>query len=87
MKIIQYNQDGLVVDIINARSDATMDSLALAEGIPPFTPREGYNGVLMYSTSVEGLYWDYVAAPVNEEPTVEEKAAAYDILMGNEVAE
>lgn len=86
MKIIQYNQDGVVVDIINARSDATMDSLALVDGIPPFTPREGYNGVLMYSTSGEGLYWDYVAAP-EPEPTVEEKAAAYDILMGNEVAE
>ena len=86
MKIIQYNTDGVVVDIINARSDATMDSLALVDGIPPFTPREGYNGVLMYSVE-QGLYWDYVAAPVNEEPTVEEKAAAYDILMGNEVAE
>ena len=85
MKIIQYNQDGVVVDILNARSDATMDSLALAESIPPFTPRDGYNGVLMYSAE-QGLYWDYVAAP-EPEPTVEEKAAAYDILMGNEVAE
>lgn len=85
MKIIQYNTDGVVVDILNARSDATMDSLALVDGIPAFTPREGYNGVLMYGG--DGLYWDYVAAPINEEPTVEEKAAAYDILMGNEVAE
>lgn len=86
MKFIQYNSEGKVVDIINARSDATMDSLALVDGIPAFTPRDGYNGVLMYNAE-QGLYWDYVAAPVNEEPTVEEKAAAYDILMGNEVAE
>jgi hypothetical protein len=81
MKIIQYNHEGVVVDILNARSDATMDSLALVDGIPPFTPREGYNGVLMYGTSGESLYWDYVAVP-EPEPTVEEKAAAYDILMG-----
>lgn len=77
MKIIQYNEYGVVVDILNARSDANMNNLALADDLPVFIPKDGYNGVLKYGDN--GLYWDYVEAPVSDEISAEE---ALDIITG-----
>lgn len=65
MKLIQYI-NGVVVDILNVRNDATMENIALVDSIPVFEHKEGYNGVLMYNTE-NGLYWDYIANPVVEE--------------------
>ena len=80
MKLIQHI-NGVVVDILNVRDDTTIETIALADSIPIFVPREGYNGVLKYS-SEKGLYWDYDEVPESDTVTVEEKAAAYDIIMG-----
>lgn len=77
MKIIQYNEDGTVVDILNARSDATAESLALVDGIPVFAPKDGCNGVLKYGDN--GLYWDYEEVPVSDEISA---AEALDIITG-----
>lgn len=59
MKIIQHN-NGVVVDVLNARQDATKDNVAIVDDIPAFEPREGYSGVLMYGEN--GLYWAYEEA-------------------------
>lgn len=69
MKLIQHI-NGVVVDILNVRDDATMETIALVDSIPVFEPREGYNGVLKYGEN--GLYWDYEAVPVNDEIPSEE---------------
>jgi hypothetical protein len=70
MKIIQFI-DGIVVDILNAREDITADTIAIADSIPTFEPREGFNGILKYSNE-NGLYWDYVEIETNNEITDEE---------------
>lgn len=77
MKIIQYDADGVVVSILNARSDATMNNIALADDIPVFAPKDGYNGVLKYGDN--GLYWDYEEVPVSDEISAKE---ALDIITG-----
>lgn len=69
MKFIQYI-NGVVVDILNVRDDATMEGVALVDDIPAFEYREGYNGVLKYNEN--GLYWDYEEVPVNDEISPEE---------------
>ena len=69
MKIIQHT-NGVVVDIINARQDATAANIAVVDSIPAYEPKEGYNGVLKYGNN--GLYWEYVEAPVNDNITDEE---------------
>jgi hypothetical protein len=69
MKLIQHI-NGIVVDILNVRDDATMGTIALVGSIPVFEHREGYNGVLKYGEN--GLYWDYEVVPVNDEIPSEE---------------
>lgn len=64
MKLIQH-VNGVVVDIRNAREDATISNIALVDNIPAFEPKDGYNGVLKYGEN--GLYWDYEEAPANDE--------------------
>lgn len=78
MKLIQHI-DGVVVSIRDAHEGITMDGIALADSIPTFEPREGFNGVLMYGEN--GLYWDYEEAP-EPEVSEEEYAEAGKILMG-----
>lgn len=69
MKLIQHT-NGVVVDILNVKDDATMESIILVDSIPDFEPKEGYNGVLKYNEN--GLYWDYVLAPVSDKIPAEE---------------
>lgn len=69
MKLIQHI-NGVVVDILNVRDDATIENIALVDDIPTFEPKEGYNGILKYGDS--GLYWDYEEASVNNEIPAEE---------------
>ena len=69
MKIIQHI-NGVVVDILNARQDATAANIAVVDSIPAYEPKEGYNGVLKYGNN--GLYWEYVEVPVNDNITDEE---------------
>ncbi len=73
MKIIQYNSEGVVVDILNTRNDATADRLLPVDDIPVFIPKDGYYGVLKYEDG--GLCWDYVEAPVRDEISAEEALA------------
>lgn len=73
MKIIQYNNN-IVVDILNARFDATNENIAVVENIPSYEPREGYSGELRYSTEI-GLYWEYI-----EHPPVEEREISAEEL-------
>ena len=77
MKIIQHN-NGVVVDIINARQDVTADCISVVDDSPPFEPREGFNGVLMYGEN--GLYWEYVEA--NESDIISDREALNIILGG-----
>ena len=74
MKIIQINTENKVVDILNARNDASQNTIFVVNNIPSFEPREGFNGVLMYNPE-QGLYWDYVEAPVNNEISDQELGA------------
>jgi hypothetical protein len=81
MKLIQYI-NGVVVDILNVRNDATMENIALVDSIPVFEHKEGYNGVLKYGES--GLYWDFEAIPsVEDQDIPAEEALA--IILGGEV--
>jgi hypothetical protein len=78
MKLIQHI-NGVVVDILNVRNDATMESIALVNSIPVFVPKEGYNGILKYGES--GLYWDYEAVPSAEDQDIPAEEAL-DIILG-----
>lgn len=78
MKLIQHD-NGVVVEIRDARAGTTLDNIALAEAVPPFEPREGYNGVLMYGEG--GLYWDYQEAPVSDEVSGEELAQMIEEVL------
>ena len=78
MKIIQHI-NGVVVDILSTRHDAIANNIVLVESIPPYEPKEGYNGVLMYSDA--GLHWKYEMEPVTDEITDTE---ALDIILGGE---
>ena len=69
MKIIQH-VNGVVVDVINVRSDATLENITLTDSIPEFEHREGYNGVLKYNEN--GLYWDYEEVIISDEIPAEE---------------
>lgn len=80
MKIIQHN-NGVVVDIINARQDATADCIAVVNDIPLLEHREGFNGVLMYGEN--GLYWSYAEAKDSDIIRDEE---ALDIILGGDNA-
>lgn len=67
MKIIQFNnEDNCVVDIINARNDATNENIIVIYDIPKFEPKEGYNGVLKYDQEKQELYWDYEEIVIEE---------------------
>lgn len=84
MYIIQKDTNGKVIDFFNnAREDVTQESLRVVPYIPVCEPRAGFNGVLMYNDE-QGLYWEYVEVvkPDHEPTTIEEKALAYDILIG-----
>ena len=67
MKIIQI-KNGVVVDIINARNDVSIESLAVVEEIPQYDPKDGFSGILMYGES--GLYWEYVVNPPEDEQEI-----------------
>lgn len=69
MKLIQHT-NGIVVDILNIKNDATMENIILVDSIPTFEPKEGYNGILKYNENA--LYWDYEAVPVSDEISDEE---------------
>ena len=70
MKLIQYKND-IVVDILNIREDTTIENIAIVNTIPSFEPKEGYNGILKYTTE-NGLYWDYEEVPANDEISSDE---------------
>ena len=72
MKLIQHT-NGVVVEIRDVREGTELADLALVEAVPPFEPREGHNGVLMYGA--QGLYWDYVEVPQSDKVSGEELAA------------
>lgn len=76
MKIIQHI-NGVVVDIINARHDVTIDNIIVVDNIPTFEPRKGYNGILTYNG--EELLWRYDVVPATSEITDTE---ALDIITG-----
>ena len=78
MKIIQHI-NGIVVDILNARDDVVIENIAIAESIPAFESKEGYNGILKYSDA--GLYWDYELAPVSDEILAEEFQAMIEEVL------
>jgi hypothetical protein len=69
MKLIQYN-NGVVLDILNVRDDATIENIALVDEVPVFEHREGCNGVLKYGEN--GLYWDYEEVVISDEIPAEE---------------
>lgn len=79
MKIIQHI-NGVVVDIRNAHKGITMENVALAEEIPAFEQREGFNGVLKYNEN-GFLYWDYEEVQESDELSDSE---ALDIILGGE---
>ena len=76
--------DGKVVNIVKVMNDITMDNIKLINEIPAYVQKEGYNGFLSYNDE-KGIHWDYTEIPKVDESilTLEEKAAAYDILVGN----
>lgn len=78
MIIIQHN-NGVVVDILNCRDDATNENIVIAPSIPIYEPREGYNGVLKYGEN--GLYWDYEQVEESNEISSEEFKAMVDEVM------
>ena len=78
MKIIQYI-NGSVVDIINARADATNNNIAVVESIPAFIPKDGYSGLLKFNG--ESLYWEYIENVVTDEISDSE---ALDIITGGD---
>lgn len=69
MKLIQHI-NGVVVDIRNVRTDADLSNLVVIDKIPPFEPKEGFNGILKYNAET-GVYWDYEEAPVVEDEATE----------------
>lgn len=79
MKLIQHI-DGVVIDIFNAREDATPDNIAVVSEIPIYIPKQGYNGVLKYDNA-SGLYWDYEEVLVTEDISDTE---ALNIILGEE---
>lgn len=81
MILIQYKEDGTVIDTVNLRHDAAEENTKVVESIPAYVPKEGYMGVLKYNDE-NGLFWEYVEAPKNTELTVQQKAEAYDIITG-----
>lgn len=78
MIIIQHN-NGVVVDMLNCRDDATNENIKVVASIPEYTPQEGYNGILKYGEN--GLYWDYELAKVSNEISSEEFQAMVDEVM------
>ena len=58
MKIIQH-KDGIVVATYVARDDADNANVIVVDNIPPYEPKEGYNGLLCYDI-VKGVYWEYI---------------------------
>lgn len=78
MIIIQHN-NGVVVDVLNCRDDATNENIVTASSIPIYEPRESYNGILKYGEN--GLYWDYELAKVSNEISSEEFQAMVDEVM------
>ena len=82
MKIIQI-ENNVVVDILNAREDATNENVIVVEAIPEYVQKEGYGGELRYSPE-KGLYWEYIEKPSDEERelTADE---AMNIILGGEI--
>lgn len=78
MKLIQHT-NGVVFDIRDVREGTALDNLAIVEAVPPFEPREGHNGMLMYGA--DGLYWEYVEVPQVDEVSGEELAAMLEEVM------
>lgn len=78
MKVIQHI-NGIVVDIINVREDATAENIAIINNIPPFEHREGYNGVLKYNE--DGVYWDYEEVVISNEISAEEFQGMIEEVM------
>lgn len=65
MKNIITHKDGKITDIRRIGNDTTIENIAVVGDIPKFEPKEGYNGILMYSLD-KGIYWDYKEAPIVE---------------------
>lgn len=78
MIIIQHN-NGVVVDVLNCRDDATNENIKVVATIPEHTPQEGYNGILKYGEN--GLYWDYEQVEESNEISSEEFQAMVDEVM------
>lgn len=81
MKIIQL-KDSVIVDILNAKDDITLENIMIVNDIPQYEPKEGYSGELRYSSENE-LYWEYIKNPPEEEQEVspEELAEMIDEVM------
>ena len=69
MIIIQHS-NGVVVDILYCRDDATNENIKVVASVPEYTPQEGYNGTLKYGEN--GLHWDYEPAEVSKDIPSEE---------------
>ena len=78
MIIIQHS-NGVVIDILRCRDDATNENIAVVNSIPAYEPREGYNGVLKYGEN--GLYWDYELSETSDEDEISNEEAL-NILLG-----
>lgn len=78
MIIIQH-VNGMVIDILRCRDDTTNENIAVANSIPAYEPREGYNGILKYGEN--GLYWDYELSETSDEDEISNEEAL-NILLG-----
>jgi hypothetical protein len=58
MNIIRVENES-VLETLKCSNEFTNDNIKVVNNIPPFTPREGYVGVLKYNDEM-GIYWDYV---------------------------
>ena len=81
MKIIQIINN-VVVDILDAREDATKENIIVAEAIPEYIHKVGYSGELRY-TPESGLYWEYIENPSDEERELTEEETL-NIILGGE---
>lgn len=81
MKILQIEND-VVIDILNAKDNISLNNIIIVNDIPQYEPKEGYSGKLRYS-SENSVYWEYIENPPEEEQEVspEELAEMIDEVM------
>ena len=68
MKIIEINETGNIVSMLDCNDNIKLENLRLVDSVPTFFPEEGYSsGTLKYNEE-EGLYWELVKdTPIEEQ--------------------